>query len=193
MNRHQLPRLLALGAAALSAGCITVGPDYEPPDLAAPDAWTSAVEQEMSREVPDLEAWWTALGDTTLSALIAQADTASLDLAAALARLQEARAATGVEVSARARRDRRAHFGHQCRRRGGRHRRITESGDSVRHEFHHRLDGNQRRVLHGRQPGGNSGTFGAGCPRGRGVWEQSVQCDNSRDRERDRRALRQFE
>ena len=83
-------------ALALVVGGCAVGPNYEQPDVTAPDAWTSAVEQEMSQENPDLEAWWSALGDTTLTALIAQADTSSLDLAAALARLQEARAATGV-------------------------------------------------------------------------------------------------
>jgi multidrug efflux system outer membrane protein len=93
--RRLYPPLAALALVIVLGGC-AVGPDYEPPDPTAPDAWTSAVEREMSGEVPDLQAWWSALGDTTLTALIAQADTSSLDLAAALARLQEARAATGV-------------------------------------------------------------------------------------------------
>jgi NodT family efflux transporter outer membrane factor (OMF) lipoprotein len=86
-------------ALILAAGC-AVGPDYEHPDAAVPDAWTGAVEEELSAAVPDLEAWWTVLGDTTLTALIAEADTASLDLAAALGRLKEARAGTGVAKGA---------------------------------------------------------------------------------------------
>ena len=90
---------LALALVLALGGC-AVGPDYEEPDITAPDAWTGAVEKELSQEVPDLEGWWTVLGDTTLTALIAQADTSNLDLAAALARLKEARAGTGVAEGA---------------------------------------------------------------------------------------------
>jgi multidrug efflux system outer membrane protein len=89
-----LPPALALSALIL-AGC-AAGPDYVEPDLTAPDAWTCAIELEMSSATPDLEAWWTALGDTALVSLIAQADTSNLGAAAALARLEEARAAAGI-------------------------------------------------------------------------------------------------
>jgi len=83
----------------LLIGC-SVGPDYEEPDLTTPDAWTSAVEDELSPAVPALESWWTVFGDTTLTNLIAEADTSNLNLAVAVGRLQEARAATGVAKGA---------------------------------------------------------------------------------------------
>ena len=87
-------------ALVLVLGGCAVGPNYEEPDVTAPDAWTSAVEDELSQQVPDLEGWWTTLGDTTLTALIAQADTSNLDIAAALGRLKEARAGTGAAKGA---------------------------------------------------------------------------------------------
>ena len=45
------------------------------------------------------ESWWTVFGDSGLNRLIADIDVANLDAAAALARVEQARAATGVARS----------------------------------------------------------------------------------------------
>ncbi len=77
-------------------GCITVGPDYERPEVPAPDAWHTAVAQEMAQETPDLERWWETFGDPTLTDLIRRAEEANLDLRLAVGRVQEARALRGI-------------------------------------------------------------------------------------------------
>jgi NodT family efflux transporter outer membrane factor (OMF) lipoprotein len=76
-------------------GC-AVGPDYERPELAAPDAWATRIEAEMAQPEPDITRWWETLGDTTLTALIQQAELGNLDLRTAVARVREARAARGI-------------------------------------------------------------------------------------------------
>ncbi len=88
MSKHALP---ALGLACLVlAGC-AVGPDYREPELPLPDAWrqAAAADIDSSAVVAD---WWSALDDTLLTALIAEARTSSPNLALAAARIDEARA-----------------------------------------------------------------------------------------------------
>jgi len=72
----------------LTLGACTVGPNYrEPPKTAAAPAWV-----EPGSSDPVDEAWWQSFGDPMLARLIADADTANLDIRSALARLAEARA-----------------------------------------------------------------------------------------------------
>jgi NodT family efflux transporter outer membrane factor (OMF) lipoprotein len=80
----------------LAFAACTVGPDYEPPEIEVPDYWRAAVEEEMAVDKTALETWWTALNDPVLTDLIRRAELSSLDLAAAVARIQEARALRGV-------------------------------------------------------------------------------------------------
>lgn len=92
--------MLVLGLS----GCGLMGPDYRPALPWVPAAWSraatatqapqtaaSAPSEETARH-PALAAWWTHLGDPLLVELVDQALAGSADLAAARARLRQARA-----------------------------------------------------------------------------------------------------
>jgi outer membrane protein, multidrug efflux system len=76
------------------AGC-TVGPDYEKPDVKAPETWSQASGDKLSTERADLARWWSAFGDPTLDSLVRRALQENLDLQAATSRVVEARAQAG--------------------------------------------------------------------------------------------------
>lgn len=80
-----LPLVAAAGLLGLP-GC-TVGPNYEPPELEMPAQWSLGAE-----EAAQLQAWWRTLDDPLLWELIERADAGSLDLRAAVARIEESRA-----------------------------------------------------------------------------------------------------
>ena len=91
------PALLAL----LLAGCTTVGPDYAPPAVAVPDRFSEAPG---GASEADLTAWWRRFDDPQLTALVQRALADNLDVAAASARIREARAlerAAGASTSPR--------------------------------------------------------------------------------------------
>jgi len=81
-------RRLAL-VAALLAGCTTLGPDYERPELPLPAAYPEAGAAEPGPLAP---AWWKSFGDAKLDELVAAARAANSDLRLAAARVQEAEA-----------------------------------------------------------------------------------------------------
>ncbi len=89
--------LVVLAAAVLSA--CAVGPDYREPETAATPF--VAAQSAGVNEQPFEAAWWEQFRDPTLDSLIERALTDDLDLAVALARVEEARAFLGA-----ARRDR---------------------------------------------------------------------------------------
>lgn len=78
------------------AGCTALGPEHAPPVRDVPAAWsrieTSAQPVAATEMTGDLSAWWHALDDPLLSALIVEAGQASLDVRSAQARVREARA-----------------------------------------------------------------------------------------------------
>jgi NodT family efflux transporter outer membrane factor (OMF) lipoprotein len=87
----------ALSAAlALSlAGCAAVGPDYVPPEPAAPDTWRAELAGGLAAGPLDdasLAHWWRNLDDPQLADLAERAVAGNLDLAEARSRLDEARA-----------------------------------------------------------------------------------------------------
>ncbi|USI74424.1 efflux transporter outer membrane subunit [Sphingomonas morindae] len=82
-------------AAGLATAC-TVGPDYGGPPR-SPGAAAYARAADAAQPGPPLARWWTALNDQTLDALIARGLAANPDLAAAEARLRQARAAVRLE------------------------------------------------------------------------------------------------
>jgi len=99
-SRNLLPLLLA--------GC-AAGPDYRPPEVAAPEVWSAAESARVSQGAADLARWWRVLDDPTLDSLMERAAAANLDLAIATARVRQARAEAGFargellpEVDARA-------------------------------------------------------------------------------------------
>jgi len=81
-----------LATAALQAG--------EPRKVSAlPEPASKYKNAPASSRLLERESWWTIFGDSRLNALIAQVDVANLDAAAALARVDQARAATGIARS----------------------------------------------------------------------------------------------
>lgn len=100
MSRGPIATHIAWAALLVSQGC-SVGPDYEAPVTPMPDAWRTAVEAELSQEAPSIESWWDVFGDSSLTELIRRAEFQSLDLRAAVARVQEARAIRGIATGNR--------------------------------------------------------------------------------------------
>ncbi|MDJ0786580.1 MAG: efflux transporter outer membrane subunit [Myxococcota bacterium] len=75
-----------------------MGPTYEDPELQAPDAWHEAATAGLAAGDAALETWWTLLEDPGLNQLIQRAAEQNLDLAGALARIDEARGLRGIAV-----------------------------------------------------------------------------------------------
>jgi NodT family efflux transporter outer membrane factor (OMF) lipoprotein len=97
-----------LSLCVLLAGCRTVGPDYQQPAMAVPDRYAET-DATIGLNDAELGRWWERFGDPHLDALVRQALAQNLDIAAASARIREARAierAAGAsaapEVSAQA-------------------------------------------------------------------------------------------
>ena len=92
---------LAIGAIVpglipmlLLSGC-AVGPDYKPranAELKVPRAFVASDPSEADAEPLDLAQWWREFDDPVLTGLVDRAFTANLDIAAAAARLAQARA-----------------------------------------------------------------------------------------------------
>jgi len=83
----------------LVTACKAVGPDYVPPELAAPPGWNAELSGGLSSAAADPELlgrWWTAFQDESLSRLELRALRDSLDLKGARGRVREARALRGV-------------------------------------------------------------------------------------------------
>jgi len=85
--------ILACGLAACSA----VGPDYARPALDVPAGWRMGPAE--ASEISNA-AWWDAFQDPALSKLVADTIAGSLDLKAAVARVDQARAQYGLARSA---------------------------------------------------------------------------------------------
>jgi len=99
MKKHLSLTLLVGFSAVLLNGCISVGPDYEPPEITMPDAWYAAIADEVDSDEPNLQAWWTVFGDETLNGLITKASTNNLSLKIAAARIEQAAALRGMSAS----------------------------------------------------------------------------------------------
>ena len=88
---------LAVLTALSLAACRTVGPDYHRPELPLPPAYSpEAGPSTPSTQAAVPDAWWTLFGDPVLDRLIEEAFAANQDLAAAAARVEEARALAGL-------------------------------------------------------------------------------------------------
>jgi NodT family efflux transporter outer membrane factor (OMF) lipoprotein len=86
---------LTWGWLALATGCV-VGPSYKGPPQTnfSPLHNATAIEQRQADgPAPPLETWWTGFHDPVLTRIIDRALTQNLDLAAALARVEQARQA----------------------------------------------------------------------------------------------------
>src|SRR5262245_11829624 len=85
-------RTLALSSAPLCiTGCLTIGPDYEPPSAELNGAWSQETESMFQRETSPQPDWWKALGDPILAGLVDEALAQNLTLENAALRVLEAR------------------------------------------------------------------------------------------------------
>lgn len=91
-------RLVSISGCALSllalCGC-AVGPDYQRPDFGLPETYSVQVDEAESRPSP----WWTGFEEPALDALVKTALEDNREIAAALARLDAARAIIRAERS----------------------------------------------------------------------------------------------
>jgi outer membrane protein, multidrug efflux system len=78
----------ALAALAALAAC-SVGPAYKRPDIPLPPQWQETSTNEAAAVWPSAD-WWHGFGSDKLDELIAEAQRSNDDLAAAIARVQEA-------------------------------------------------------------------------------------------------------
>ena len=94
-RRSQRPAPAAAACALLGlavAGC-AVGPRYQKPAATlAPFYSAAAVDSRSVGAPPPLDSWWSGFNDLELSRIVERALAQNLDLAAALARVQQARA-----------------------------------------------------------------------------------------------------
>ncbi|MEJ8569672.1 efflux transporter outer membrane subunit [Elongatibacter sediminis] len=79
-------------AAVVLHGCVTVGPDYQPPEPQAPAEWQAPHNSDSANDGSALTEWWRQFEDPVLEALVSEALTSNTDLATARASLREARA-----------------------------------------------------------------------------------------------------
>ena len=90
-----------IAAVALLAGCTTVGPDYEEPEVTVPDTWHTVATEGLPEGEATLQTWWQVFDDPELEDLIMRSAGGNLDLREALWRVEEARALRGVVAGAR--------------------------------------------------------------------------------------------
>lgn len=103
--RHKSIRYIALlSLTALSIGACTVGPDYERPEVQAPKNFVAQdVLNALNADTKDqalADDWWSGFQDDTLNQIIETGLEENLEIAAALARVKEARARVGLADSA---------------------------------------------------------------------------------------------
>lgn len=92
-----------ISAATLLAGCVTLGPDYEEPDVAWLATWQSdlygQVDDASQQTQVDLRFWWRAFNDPVLNTLIDIARRENPSLRIAGLRILESRAMLGIAGS----------------------------------------------------------------------------------------------
>src|SRR5215467_8372867 len=85
-----VPKTMVAVAAVLLAGC-AVGPKYVAPSTHL-EPFHNSVPAADSTKAPALDTWWTGFDDPMLVAIVERALNQNLDLAAAIARVEQARA-----------------------------------------------------------------------------------------------------
>ncbi len=87
---------LALAAMLLVAGCKTVGPDFEKPEVPVAETWLDANNENVDSSSTSYQDWWDVFEDPALSNLIDLAYQQNLSLQVAGLRVMEARAQLGI-------------------------------------------------------------------------------------------------
>src|SRR6202789_4620605 len=97
MNRHLSARVACAWALLLLGGC-SVGPAYKRPNISPPTAWHEAAPNDQG--IWPSADWWHGFGSQTLDDLIVEAQRSNDDLAAAIARVEEADAQARIAGAA---------------------------------------------------------------------------------------------
>lgn len=83
-------------------GCLSVGPDYEPPELGAyQDAWITGESAVLAPGAVAEADWWQAFNDAYMTRLVEDAARSNLDLMEANANIEAARAAVNAARASR--------------------------------------------------------------------------------------------
>jgi len=90
-KRDLAPWSILVSVTLLLGGC-AVGPDYSPPEIDAPVAWSQDLTNTSADGPGQLQAWWQIFEDPILEDLIVQAGSSNLNLRIAAARIEEAQA-----------------------------------------------------------------------------------------------------
>jgi outer membrane protein, multidrug efflux system len=98
MNRHLSARVVCAWALLGLSAC-SVGPAYKKPDIPPPAVWHEASPNDVEGVWPSAD-WWHGFGSQTLDELIAEAQRSNDDLAAAIARVEEADAQARIAGAA---------------------------------------------------------------------------------------------
>ena len=98
-RRPVLTSLGAAMAAALVLSACAVGPDYQRPQYQDTPLHNVALLQQRQAQatMPALDHWWDGFADPVLSEIIGRVLAQNLDLSAALARVEQARAAAHLK------------------------------------------------------------------------------------------------
>ena len=96
-SNMQNAQLVAVSVIALSAaGCVTVGPDFEKPEVELTDSWIESHDPRIDTSSAAYQDWWQVFNDPVLDGLITHAYTENPSLQIAGLRILEARAQLGV-------------------------------------------------------------------------------------------------
>ncbi len=87
---------VALAGIFLVAGCKTVGPDFEKPEVPVADTWLDAENEKVDTSSVVYQDWWEVFNDPALTSLIDTAYQQNLSLQVAGLRVMEARAQLGI-------------------------------------------------------------------------------------------------
>ncbi len=85
-----LPFLITL------TGCLSVGPNYEEPELTTIDEWRTEMGEGVALGTNDLQVWWSIFQDPILNNLVTMSRESSPDLTIAAMRVEEQRALRSV-------------------------------------------------------------------------------------------------
>ena len=104
-TRDMVQALGTVGLLLLTAGCMTVGPDYHAPQSQMPANWSDtgtapfAPPSLTNPQATALTNWWAMFKDEKLSALVTRAIATNLDLKIAESLVRQARAQRGIAVA----------------------------------------------------------------------------------------------
>jgi len=98
-------RLSAIALIVVLGGCVTLGPDYEEPDVAWLTDWQTELYGQVAgpeqQAAADLRFWWQVFNDPVLHQLVEEARRENLGLRLAGLKILESRAVAGIAGSAR--------------------------------------------------------------------------------------------